>query len=90
MNVTKMLASLAVVIVSIAVVKPLIAIVSMGVMCLMEARVIDSLYHAFHRDGEHSDNNGCENDIPHARSVSKLSLRQKTRITILASFGRES
>ena len=71
MNVAKMFASLAVVIVSIAVVKPLIAVVSMCVMCLVKRLLIYWLRHAFNSYEEHSDHHRFENEVTHPNRLHK-------------------
>ena len=71
MNMAKMLARLAVVIVRVAVVKPLIAIVSMRMMRLVKGLVINGLRHALHSHEEHSDNHQFENDVTHPDRLHK-------------------
>ena len=69
MDMAKMFASLAVVIVTIVVVIPLIDIVSMDMVRLVKGRIINGLGHAFHAAKEQGSNYRYDDHAAHIRSL---------------------
>ena len=81
MYVAKMLASFALAVIGIAVMKPLIAIVSMSVMCLVKGLLINRLRYALHSHEEHSDDHQFENCVTHLNSLHKARQNVQVQFT---------
>ena len=81
MYVAKVLASFALVVIGIAVVKPLIAIVGMSVMCLVKGLLINRLRYALHSHEEHSDGHQFENYVTHLNSLHKMRQNVQVQFT---------
>ena len=81
MYVAKVLASFALVVIGIAVMKPLIAIVGMSVMCLVKGLLINRLRYALHSHEEHSDDHQFEKYVTHLNSLHKARQNVQVQFT---------
>ena len=76
-----MLASLALMFITIGVRVPLVAFIGMSVMCLVKTRLINGLGHALHSYEEHRGDHQFENNVTHLSRLQKMDSRVQMQFT---------
>lgn len=88
MSVAEVLTCLAFMVAAVRIREPLGTVVDMSVMCLMKARLINGLRHAFDTYKEHCGNQELEDSVTHINRLHKYRLQIQSQFTDFGVYGR--